>query len=198
MQRSLQRQVPTQVQMTALAGRGGEVGEVAEAAGRLVGDQGLEVAGDLGAGPVLGGDEFAAQDTLFVDHVALGDLAGAVEGLDVGGGITEGEEVDVVLLEEAVVLVGVLVLTDGYDGDLGELVLEGQEAGELLDAGRAPGGPEVDDDDVAAELAEVDGVRSFGEGELGGGFADVAGVVAAVAAGGQEEGEAEGREDGAG
>ena len=73
-------------------------------------------------------------------------------------------------------------------------MLEGQEAGELFDAGRAPGGPEVDDDDVATELAEVDGVRAFGEGELGGGFADVAGVVAAIAAGGQEEGEAEGRE----
>ena len=81
--------------------------------GRLVGDEGLQVAGDFGAGPVLGGDEFAAEDALLVDDVALGYLAGAVEGLDVGGGITEGEEVDVVLLEEAVVLVGVLVLANG-------------------------------------------------------------------------------------
>ena len=38
-----------------------------------------EVVEDLGAGPVLGADELAAEDALAIDDVGLGDLGGAVE-----------------------------------------------------------------------------------------------------------------------
>lgn len=143
----------------------------------------VEVAEDFGAGPVLGGDEFSAEDALAIDDVGLGDLGGAVEGVDAGGGVADGEEVDVVLVEEALVGVGVFVHADGDDGDAGGFVLHGEEAGELFNARGAPGGPEVEDDDLAAEFAEVDGAGGVGDDELGSGAADAVGVVAAVAAG---------------
>ena len=157
-----------------------------EACGRGSGAEAVEVVDDFGAGPVLGGDELAAEDAIAVDGVGFGDLRGAVEGVDAGVGVADGEEVDVIALEEGAVGIVVLVHADGDDGDAGHLVLEGEQAGELVDAGSAPAGPEVDEDDVAAEFGEVDGVCAVGDGELRGGFADVLGVVAAVAAGDQE------------
>ena len=149
----------------------------------------VEVVDDLGAGPVLGAYEFAADDALAVDDVGLGDLGGAVHGVDAGGGVADGEEIDLVLDEEALVDVGVFVLRDGDDGDLGKLALHGEEAGEFLDAGGAPGGPEVEDDDVPAVAAEVGGLNAVGDDELGRGFAENGGMRAAVAAGGEQGGE---------
>ncbi len=98
----------------------------------MVGWGGLEfaeVVDDLGAGPVLGGDEFSAEDALAVDDVGLGDLDGSVEMIDALGGVADGEEVDVILLEEVLVDVGVLVHADGDDGNLGKDLLHGEEAG---------------------------------------------------------------------
>lgn len=115
-----------------------------------------EVIGDLGAGPVLGSDELAAEDAVSVDDVGFGDLDGAVEGIDAAIGIADGDEVYVMLDEESVVDLVVLVGGDGDDGELGVALFEGEQAGELFDAGSAPGGPEVEDDDVAAVLGEVD------------------------------------------
>jgi hypothetical protein len=145
----------------------------------------IEVADDFGAGPVLGGDEFASEDSVAVDDVGLGDLDGAVEFGDLLVGVADGEQVDVVAGEEVLVGGGVLVPGDGDDVEVGHLALEGEEAGELFDAGGAVGGPEVEQDDVAAELAEVGGVGAIGDDELGRGGGDVARVAAAVAAGGE-------------
>lgn len=96
-----------------------------------------------------------------------------------------------ILLEEVLVDVGVFVHADGDDGDLGEDLLHGEEAGQLVDAGGAPGGPEVEDDDVASELTEVDGAGGVGDDELRGWVADVTGVVSAVAAGDEKNCEEE-------
>jgi hypothetical protein len=145
-----------------------------------------EVAHDLGAGPVLCGDELSSQDALLVDDVGFGDLGGAVEGVDAGVGVADGEEVDLMPGEEALIDVGVLVITDGDYGDAGHPLLELEEAGELFDAGRAPGGPEVEENDVSVELAEVYGAGAVAEDELRGGFADVYGVAAAVASCGEQ------------
>ena len=101
-------------------------------------------------------------------------------------GVADGEEVDVILLEEVLVDVGVFVHADGDDGDLGKDLLHGEEAGQLVDAGGAPGSPEVEDDDVAAEFAEVDGAGGVGDDELWGWVADVSGVVSAVATGNEK------------
>ncbi len=58
-----------------------------------------------------------------------------------------------------------------------ELLIEGGEVGDFLAAGRTPGGPEVDDDDFAAKLAEgPGGAMEVSEGEVGGGAEAVGGV----------------------
>lgn len=142
-----------------------------------------EIVEDFGAGPVLGGDEFAADVSLAVDDIGFRDLCGAVEGVDAAFLVADGDEVYVMLYEEALVDVGVLVDGDGYDGKLGHFFLEVKEAGELFDAGGAVGGPEVEDDDFSAEFAEVNGVGAVGHDELGGWGGDVGGVAAAVASG---------------
>jgi hypothetical protein len=59
--------------------------------------------------------------------------------------------------------------------------LHGEEAGELFDTRSAPCCPEIEDDDVAAELAEIDGFGAVGDGELGCGAADMAGMIATIA-----------------
>ena len=152
----------------------------------------FEVVEDFGAGPVLGADEFAAEDAGAVDDVSFGDLGGAVEGVDALIAVADGDEVDVVAGEELAVEVVVLVDADADDGELGHLFLEFEEAGEFFDAGGAPGGPEVEDDDAAAEAGEIEGLDAVGDFEEGGGGAEAVGVVAAVAAGGEEQGEGDG------
>jgi hypothetical protein len=144
----------------------------------------LEEVDDLGAGPVLGADELAAKLAVLVDDVGFGIAEGAVEGVRCLGAVADGEEVDVVAVEEGLVGGGVCVCADAEDLDLRQLVLEGDEAGELLEAGSAPGSPEIEDDDAAAEVGEVDGAGVVGDGELRGELADLVGAAAAVAAGG--------------
>jgi len=88
----------------------------------------------------------------------------------------------VVIGEEFAVDVGVLVHADCDYGDVGHAFLHLEQAGQLFDAGGAPGGPEVQDDDLAAQLAEVDGSGAVAHDEQWGRLADVAGMRSAVAA----------------
>lgn len=83
----------------------------------------LEVVGDLGAGPDLGSDELAAEDAIAIDDVGFGDLDGAVEGVDALVAVANGEEIDVVLEEEAAVDGVVLIGADADHGELRELLL---------------------------------------------------------------------------
>jgi len=144
----------------------------------------FEVVDDFRVGPFLGADELAADDAGLVDDVSFGVAEAAIEAIGAVGAVADAEDVYAMALEEAEVGGGVGVSGDGYDLDLGKLVLEVEEAGEFFDARGAPCGPEVEDDDVAAELVEVDGGVAVVEGEHGGGFADLAGLGAAVATGG--------------
>src|SRR6185437_15284842 len=52
----------------------------------------LQVRHDLGAGPVLRRDEFAAEHAISVDDIAFGDLESAVEAVDAGCGVSDGKE----------------------------------------------------------------------------------------------------------
>ena len=141
----------------------------------------FEEVDDFGAGPILGSDELAADDAGFVDDVGFGVDEAAVEGVGAGGAVADADEVDLVGGHEALVGVGVVVGADGDDVDLRELALHGGEARELGEAGRAPGRPEDEDDDVAALFGEVDGLSAVADGEGGSGLADLAGMVAAIA-----------------
>jgi len=126
-----------------------------------------EVVEDLGVGPVLRGDELAAQDSFAVDDVGFGNFEGAVEVGDALRGIAQSKKIDVVVEQEGAIGGGVFILADGENGDLGHTVLQDQQAGQFFDAGHAPGGPEVEDNSVAAQAGERDGLAAVGEGELG-------------------------------
>jgi hypothetical protein len=146
----------------------------------------FQVRRDFRTRPILCRDEFAANHAVLVDDVALGDLQRAVEAVDTGRGVTNGEKVDVVLVEKAPVDGVVFILADCDDDDIGHLVVELNEAGELNDAWRTPGCPKVEDDCVAAVLAEIDGLDAVAYGEIWRCRADLVGMTAAVAPGDQQ------------
>ena len=104
---------------------------------------------DFGAGPVVGADEFAADDAIAVDDVGFGPHVGVEE---LGGdsvGVAHGDEVDVMAGEEAGVGVGVFVDADGEDGEVWACRGEAARSeGISCNAGRAPGCPEVEQDDL--------------------------------------------------
>lgn len=141
-----------------------------------------EVAGDLGAGPVLSVDELAAEDPVLIDDVGFGQEGGAVELVDAAVGVTDGGDLDVVLGKEVAIDVVGLIHGDADDGELGHALVELEQAGELFDAGGAPGGPEIENHDAAAELCQVDGLVAVGDGELGRGFAEALGMGTAITA----------------
>jgi hypothetical protein len=156
----------------------------------------LEEGADFWAGPVLGADELAADYAFAVDDVGFRPHVGVEE--ICGGllGVADGDEVDVAAKQEAGVGVGVLVDADGEDGEAGLVVVEFEKRWQFDDAGLAPSGPEVEQDDLAAITGEVDGGCAVGYGEIGGGLAGLGGMGAAVAGGdkGQREKEKDGEE----
>jgi hypothetical protein len=149
--------------------------------------QGFEVGADFGVGPILRADELAADEAVAVDDVGLGPHFGVVE---LGGGlvgIADGDEVEVAAVDEALVLVCVLVNADGEHGQVRPVAVELKERRRFLDAGCAPGGPEVDQNDFAAIAGEMDGGASVREVEVGSRQVDLCGAGATVASG--EEGQ---------
>ena len=72
------------------------------------------------------------------------------------------------LLGHVVLILGEVFITgDGYDLNLWHALLQGLQAGHLFDAGSAPAGPEVQDDDLAAKAAKINGMLTIADGEDG-------------------------------
>src|SRR6185437_12704889 len=117
--------------------------------------------------------------------VAFRDLESAVEAVDAGCGVSDGKEVDMIPGEEAAVNRFVLVLADGNDDDIGHQAMELDEAGKLFDAGRAPGGPQVKDDGMAAEFAQLHRLDVIAYGKVRRDDANLLGMTSAVAPGDQ-------------
>lgn len=148
------------------------------------GSEVFQVVEDFGIGPVLGADEFAADDPVSVDDVGFGrprcveGIAGLVVEIDDGGDAGD------VVVDQVLAVVGLGgVEGDGDDSDVGHVALELDEGGELLCTGRAPAGPEIEDDDLALffVLAEGHGLSAVVDGDFGGAFADLSGVGGAIA-----------------
>jgi len=104
-------------------------------------------------------------------------------------GVANGDEVDVAADEEAFVFVFVLVNTDSEDGQVWAVVVEFGQSRHFLNAGRAPGGPEVDQDDLAAVVGEMNGRGSIGDGEIWSRLIEQKRTRAAVAAGRKSQGQ---------
>jgi len=147
----------------------------------------LEKGADFGIGPVLGTDELAADDALAVDdvgfrpHVRVEELGGSFIR------VADGDQVNAAPGDEVAVGVGVFVDADGQDGEVGLVVVQIEQGGQLHHARLAPGSPEVEQDDLAPVVGEVNGGRAIGDGEVRGRVAGLAGMRTAVA--GRQQGQ---------
>src|SRR5271166_1452341 len=108
--------------------------------------------------------------------------------------VADGDQVDVTAGEEAAVRVGIFVDADGKDGQIGLVVVELEERRQLDDAGLAPGGPEVEQHDLASIVGEVNGGGAVGDSEVRGYLAGLGGTGTPVASG--EEGQRQEERDG--
>ena len=115
-----------------------------------------EIAGDLGAGPVLRADELSPQDALSVDDVCLRNLHCAVQSIDPLVRVANREEIHMMLGQKTPVDVRILVHADRDDRHIRHLPLQRQQAGQLFDARSAKGRPKIQHDDVPAQFAQVD------------------------------------------
>jgi hypothetical protein len=98
-------------------------------------------------------------------------------------GISDGNQVYVAAEEKAAISVCVLVDANGQDGEAGLVVVELDQRWHLDDAGRAPGGPEVEQHYPAPVICQMNCRVSVGNGEIGRNLAGLGGMRAAVAAG---------------
>ena len=141
---------------------------------------------DSHASMVRGPRDSAADGAGGVDEDADGEVAAAVGGHGFAVVVEEDGVGDVVFIgitfdvgsEVAfggvggIVAVGVgdFVEADAEHDQIGAVLLEFHEVGDFTDAGGAPGGPEVDKDGLALEIAEMDGFAvKILKGEIGGG-----------------------------
>jgi len=75
----------------------------------------------------------------------------------------------------------VFVDADGDHFYVGHFVLHGEERGQFFNTRGAPGGPEIQQNDVTAIVREIDAVRAVADLKCGGRLIDVCGVCSAVA-----------------
>jgi hypothetical protein len=133
---------------------------------------------------LLGADDFAGDFAVAVDDVGFGDHGGAVVVFDLlHRGVGVGYETYLLIEEE--LFVGGMVVVDAYAQDhavaRSDVLFEVVEGRGLFDAGWAPAGPEIQDDDFAVEVGEAGGLAGEVEREVLGGFAGDGGFALAVA-----------------
>src|SRR3989475_13212062 len=123
----------------------------------LAAGQGLEVGEEFGTVPVLRANDFAGDTAIATDDVGFRVHRGAVLQGDLFRGIAVGREVDPLRPEESVVGGGVIVHADAQHGDSlwRKVLLQAVQRRHLFDAGRAPGGPEIEHHDLAAQVSEL-------------------------------------------
>jgi len=117
----------------------------------------LEEGAEFGVVPVGVAYDLAADNTLAVNDVGLGPTFGVVELRSGLFGIADRNQVDVASGKKAPVICFIFVDADGKDGKIGTVVMELDQGRHLLDTGRAPGGPEVEQYNLAAVVSEVNG-----------------------------------------
>jgi hypothetical protein len=153
------------------------------------GDEGFDVVGKLGAVPGLGADDFAGDAAIGGNDVSFREERGAIGGGDVFGGVAVVREIHVVIAQEFFEGCGVFVDANAENGGTAgsKLRLERSEGIDFIDAGRAPGGPEIEDDHFAVHIGEVLGAAIDVEGEVVGALAGDGGFALAI--GGSREGD---------
>ena len=113
---------------------------------------------------------------------------------EIGGallGVADGDHVHVVTDDEVFVVIFVFVDADGDDGDVWVLALKFDERRQLLNAGTAPGSPEIQQDGLATIAGEVHRAGAVRDGEIRRLNVQKQGTRATVAARGQGYGDDE-------
>src|SRR6185437_12734049 len=113
---------------------------------------------DLRLIPVHRANELAPQNASPVNDVGLGKLESAVKRITLLVRVADGQEIHLVILEELPVSVTVHVHANAhhlYTAIL-EFGLQLLERRQLLNAGRTPGGPEVQHHDLFAQIMQAD------------------------------------------
>ena len=119
--------------------------------------------------PVRSADELPPDLAIFVDDVGLGKLVGPIQGIRLVGGVTHGEQVDVVVADELFVSALIDIRADRQDDHLiPKYLLHLHQGGHFGHAGRAPGGPKVQNHGFSAKLAQRNGMVGVCNCELRG------------------------------
>jgi hypothetical protein len=117
----------------------------------------VEIADNLGAGPLLGAHELAANDSLAVNDIGFRPHIRVKEIRRRLRGIADSDQVDVMANDKGRVGGGIVVDADGKNDEIGILMMKREERRQFLDARRAPAGPEVEQDNLAAIAGQVNG-----------------------------------------
>jgi len=133
--------------------------------GSILSLQGGQVGEHFGVGPVLWADDLAVDAALAVDDIGFWIHGGAIRESDFFRRVAEGGEPDIVGLQEIVVGALIIVQANAQDrsAERTDALLQLIERRRFLDAGRAPGGPEIEDDDLAAKVRKPGGFSIEGE-----------------------------------
>ena len=142
-----------------------------------------DILADFGVRPVLCADELAPYDALPINEVGFGPHIGVVERRHTLIWIAHGDQIDVALLNEALVVTGVFVDADGEDNEVRVVVVQPEERWQLGDAGAALAPPEIEKHDFSAVIGQIDGGAAVADFEVGCKLTGLLGMVATIAAG---------------
>src|SRR5262250_448201 len=122
-----------------------ETAKVVGNKGLLAFQQGVEIGGHIGAGPVLGADDLAIDASVAVDDVRVGIHRRAVGQRDFPGCVAISRKGEIVSLAKIFVGGFIVVDADAEDGAAHRLdtTLQLIERRGFVDAWRAPSGPEI-------------------------------------------------------
>jgi hypothetical protein len=123
--------------------------------GLLLGiEERVEVSGHVGAGPILWADDFAVDAAFPIDDVGVGIHRGSVLGRDFLRSVAVIGIKETVGGEELAIGIVVIVHADAENGAATRRnpLLQKIQGGRFVNAGRAPGGPEIQKYNFAAQI----------------------------------------------
>ena len=174
-----------------------DLGFLASCYGLILLLQGDDVGEHFGIGPILRTDDLAVDAALTVDDVGFGVHRGAVSEGNFFRGVSKRGEGDIVCFQEIIVGVLVVVEADAEDGpaDRTDAFLQLVERRGFLNAGRAPRGPEIQHNDLAAVVGKLYGFSVKRELEILFGMSAKAGLALTIIGVSEQGNESSDKED---